>query len=88
MDKRSIAGEKHMERAHANFELVVKNLNYGVFNLLLSHNTNMKSASYLQRNFMTQLHWGDAKKFIAKNDLLGRTLYLYRKDTSPPRIYD
>jgi HKD family nuclease len=79
-------GKAHLERAHANFELVVKNLNYGVFNLLLSHNTNQNSTSYLQRNFMTQIHWGDAKKYIAKDDLLGRTLYLYRKDTSPPEF--
>ena len=76
----------HIERAHANFELVVKNLNYGVFNLLLSNNTNLNSRSYLQGNFMTQIHWGEAKKYIAKADLLGRILYLYRKDTTPPEF--
>ncbi len=76
----------HIERAHANFELVVKNLNYGVFNLLLSNNTNLNSKSYLQGNFMTQIHWGEAKKYIAKPDLLGRILYLYRKDTNPPKF--
>jgi hypothetical protein len=79
-------GKAHIERAHASFELVVKNLNYGAFNLLLSHNTNQNSTSYLQQNFMTQIHWGDAKKYIAKKDLLGRTLYLYRKDTNPPEF--
>lgn len=77
---------KKWERARANFELVVKNVNYGVFNLKLSHNTDKKSASYEQKNFMTQLHWGDAKKYIAKRDLLGRILYLYRKDTNPPEF--
>jgi HKD family nuclease len=77
---------KKWERAHANFELVVKNLNYGVFNLKLSHNTDKKSTSYEQKNFMTQLHWGDAKQYIAKRDLLGRILYLYRKDTTPPEF--
>jgi HKD family nuclease len=76
----------HIERARANFELVVKNLNYGVFNLLLSNNTNLNSKSYLQGNFMTQIHWGEAKKYIAKPDLLGRILYLYRKDTTPPEF--
>ncbi len=35
---------------------------------------------------MTQLHWGDAKAYVAKNDLLGRILYLYRKDTDPPEF--
>jgi hypothetical protein len=74
------------ERAHAKFELVIKNLNYGVFDLQLSHNTDEKGRSYKQKNFMTQLHWGDAKKHVAKPDLLGRILYLYRKDTAPPEF--
>ena len=77
---------KKWERAHANFELVVKNLNYGVFNLKLSHLTDKNSTSYKQKNFMTQLHWGDAKQYVAKRDLLGRILYLYRKDTIPPEF--
>lgn len=77
---------KKWERAYANFELVVKNINYGVFSLKLSHNTDQNSISYQQKNFMTQLHWGDAKTHIAKSDLLGRILYLYRKDTIPPEF--
>ena len=74
------------ERGHAKFELVIKNINYGVFDLKLSHNTNRRSRSYRQRNFMTQLHWGEVKKYIAKRDLLGRILYLYRKDKVPPEF--
>ncbi len=74
------------ERAQAQFELVIKNLNYGLYTVRLSHNTDEKSTSYEQRNFMTQLHWGAAKKHIAKRDLLGRIVYLYRKDTSPPEF--
>jgi HKD family nuclease len=77
---------KKWERAYANFELVVKNLNYGVFNLKLSHLTDQNSVSYQQKNFMTQLHWGSTRKYIAKSDLLGRILYLYRKDTTPPEF--
>jgi HKD family nuclease len=77
---------KKWERAQAKFELVIKNLNYGMFNLKLSHFTDEKSKSYLQNNFMTQLHWGDAKKYVAERDLLGRTLYLYRRDTMPPEF--
>jgi HKD family nuclease len=76
----------HLERAFSNFELIVKNLNYGVFTLKLSHNTDQNSKSYKQNNFMTQLHWGNAKKYIAKKDLLDRILYLYRKDTTPPEF--
>jgi hypothetical protein len=74
------------ERAQAKFELVIKNLNYGVFDLKLSHNTDTESRTYAQNNFMTQLHWGDAKEHVAKRDLLGRILYLYRKDAHPPEF--
>lgn len=74
------------ERAQAKFELVIKNLNYGFFNFKLSHYTDKKSRSYQQKNFMTQLHWGDVKEHIAKDDLLGRILYLYRKDVDPPEF--
>jgi HKD family nuclease len=74
------------ERAQANVELVIKNLNYGVFTLKLSHKTDTESVTYKQRNFMTQIHWGDAKEHVAKRDLLGRILYLYRKDTTPPEF--
>lgn len=74
------------ERAQVKVEVVIKNLNYGIFDLKLSHNTDKKSASYKQKNFMTQIHWGDAKKHVAKRDLLGRILYLYRKDTDPPEF--
>ena len=79
-------GKGHLERAAANFELHIKGVNYGRFNLRLSHNTDRTSAGYIQNNFMTEIHWGDAKEHVAKEDLLGRTLYLYRKDTDPPEF--
>lgn len=77
---------KKWERAQTTFELVIKNINYGFFDLKLSHNTDKKSRSYQQKNFMTQLHWGEAKEHIAKPDLLERILYIYRKDVDPPEF--
>lgn len=79
------ADGKH-ERATALFSLIIKNIHAGDFQLLLSHNTDVKSATYRQKNFMTQLHWGEAISLIRKDDLLERTLYLYRKDTTPPEF--
>jgi len=76
----------HMESAFAKFEIVIKNINCGTFNLQLRHNTNTNTTSYKRSNSMTQLHWGDAKQYIAKDDLLDRILYLYRKDTTPPEF--
>lgn len=73
-------------RATAKFELVIKNISYGVFDLVVAHSTDTTSASYMQRNFMTQLHWGEARPLIAKQDLLGRNLFLYRKDSTPPEF--
>ena len=77
---------RHYERTEANFQIVVKGLNYSEFRLKLSHNTNTKSAAYAQSNSMTQIHWGPAKKIIAQRDLLERIMSLYRKDTSPPQF--
>jgi HKD family nuclease len=76
----------HLERASENFELVIKNVNCGVFKLKLTHDTRLGSRTREEKNLVTQIHWGDAKKFIAKEDLLDRILYLYRKDTTPPEF--
>jgi hypothetical protein len=66
---------RHLERASANFELIIKGVNYGNFNLRLSHSTDRTSVGYQQNNFMTQIHWGDAREHVAKSDLLGRTYF-------------
>lgn len=73
-------------RTNAQFELVIKNISYGIFDLKLSHKTDTQSKSYKQNNFMTQIHWGDARPLVGKKDLLNRNLYLYRKDTNPPEF--
>jgi hypothetical protein len=78
-------GSKKLQTT-AKFELIVKNISYGIFDLIISHDTNTKSASYKQSNMMTHVHWGAARPSIAKEDLLGRNLYLYRKDGSPPEF--
>jgi HKD family nuclease len=76
----------HIERTRASFEIVIKDLNYGNFTLQLSHNTSTTSKAYRQNNAMTQLHWGLALPIIARRDLLGRTMSLYRKETRPPEF--
>lgn len=76
----------HLERVEALFEIVVKCLNFGEHTLKLTHNKDTKSASYKQKNSMTQVHWGSVLKFVAKRDLLGRIMSLYRKEGKPPRF--
>ena len=72
--------------ATAKFELVIKNINYGAFDLVVAHNTDTTTKSYAQGQFMTQIHWGVVKPLIAREDLLGRNLFLYRKDSTPPEF--
>lgn len=68
----------HIERAEAQFSIVIKGVDYGVFTLKLSHNTDVNSKTYAQKNSMTNLHWGNAVDLVAKEDLLNRTMSLYR----------
>lgn len=79
----SAPSNRHLERATANFQLVIRDVDYGVFNLRLSHNTLTNTATYRQNNAVTQLHWGPARGLIARRDLLNRIMRLYRDDAQP-----
>ena len=71
----------HYERTTAQFELLIAGVSYGVFELRISHNTRIESRAYAQGNSMTQLHWGAARTLVAREDLLERTIYLYKSGT-------
>jgi HKD family nuclease len=71
---------KYLERAHIATELIIKNYSYGNFTLEVTHDPRTDTESYLQRNVMTKIKWGKARPLIAKEDLLNRTLKLYKKD--------
>ncbi len=79
-------GREHMERANARFRLIIRDIDYGIFDLRLSHNSRTDTKAYEQRNSMTQLHWGDARQHVAREDLLDRTLRLYR-DRNDQRLF-
>lgn len=79
-------GKTHFERASGFFRLIIRNVDYGVFELRVSHNTSTTSAAYLQSNSMTQLHWGAARSLIARPDLLDRTLTLYKDKAKPDQF--
>ncbi|WJY21173.1 phospholipase D family protein [Fontisubflavum oceani] len=76
----------HIERAEAQMRLIVKDVDYGVRTLHLSHNTKTDTKAYEQRNSMTSLHWGDARPLVAHEDLLGRVLKLFRENEDPTRF--
>ena len=73
-------GKTHLEKAKANFEIIIDGISYGVFTLGLSHNTRRDTVSYRQKNTMTQLQWRGARKLIAKREHLGKDMTLYGRD--------
>jgi hypothetical protein len=75
-----------VEEAFAKFQLVLKAVSYGEFDLRIGHSTDTASKMYLQRNAMTRLSWGPMRQYIARDDLIGRTLALYRDKADPKRF--
>lgn len=67
-----------VEEAYAPFRLIVKGIERGEFELRVGHTTSTTTPSYLQKNAMTRLSWGPTKEFVARRDLVGRTMALYR----------
>ncbi len=72
----------HLERATINIELMIKNISYGVYDLEVTHDPRKNTRSYEQRNVTTKIKWGNAITVIRKRDLLGRTLKLYKKNST------
>jgi hypothetical protein len=75
-----------VDEAFAKFQLVLKGISYGEFDLALRHTTSTTSESYLQKNAMTRLSWGPMREYIARPDLINRTLALYRDKVDPTRF--
>lgn len=76
----------HLLRSSAQFCIIINGSDYGVYTLNLTHNSKTNSAAYKQKNSMTQIHWGKAKKLIAKRDLLRATLKLYKSNQASSRF--
>jgi HKD family nuclease len=79
----AVVGKEHLQRSTGKFRIVIKDVNYGVFEMSLTHDSRTDSATYLQNNSVTQLHWGDVKPLVARDDLLDRTMFLYRDESQP-----
>ena len=75
-----------VEEAYAKVLLVIKGISYGEFNLRIAHSTNTASTTYKQRNAMTRLSWGAVRNYVARPDLIGRSLILYRDKADPTRF--
>jgi HKD family nuclease len=77
---------KTVEVAQARFLLVLRGIGYGEHDLVVRHTTSTNTTSYKQLNAMSRLSWGPFKSFVAKSDLIGRTLSLYRDRADPGRF--
>lgn len=75
-----------VDEATATFQLVLRAIDYGDFELTIRHTTDKSSESYRQKNAMTRLSWGPIAAHISKQDLIGRSLTLYR-DTADPKKF-
>lgn len=77
---------KTVEEAYAKCHLVLKGISHGEFDVPISHTMGTDSKTYRQNNAMTRLRWGPLRQHIAREDLLGRTLALYRDKADPQRF--
>lgn len=77
---------KTVDETFAKFQLVLKGISHGEFDLAIRHTTSTTSEAYKQRNAMTRLSWGPMREFVARPDLIGRTLALYRDKVDPTRF--
>ena len=75
-----------VEEAFAKFQLVLKGVSYGEFDLRIAHTTSVTSETYLQNNAMTRLSWGPMRPYVARADLIDRNLALYRDEVDPTRF--
>ncbi|MBI5476507.1 MAG: hypothetical protein HY964_07190 [Ignavibacteriales bacterium] len=73
------ASLRHLERAKAEFEIVIKGASFGKYTMKLTHNSRTDTRAYEQLNAMTQIHWGIVKNIMARRDLLGREFRLYQQ---------
>lgn len=76
------AGKSHIERAIAKIRFVIEGIDYGVYPITISHNTKTDTPSYKQKNSMTQLSWGETKRLIAQDELIGKTAKIYKDQTA------
>ena len=75
-----------VDEAFAKFQLILKGINYGEFDLAVRHTNSTTTTAYQQRNAMTRLSWGPMRERIARPDLIDRALTLYRDKVDPTRF--
>lgn len=75
-----------VDEATATFQVVLKGIDYGSFDMQIRHTTSTDTKSYLQRNAMTRLSWGEVAAEVKRPDLIGRSMSLYRDLADPTKF--
>lgn len=68
----------YFEYAEVNFRFVVNGIDYGVHRLEIKFDSRTNTATYLQKQPMASISWGECKQFLASEALLERTMTIYR----------
>lgn len=68
------------EICRCKFRFMIKNCNYGTYDLIISHDPRTDTKTFMQNNSVTSIHWGQAKDIVAKEELRGLIFRLYAKD--------
>jgi hypothetical protein len=75
-----------VDEAFGRFGFGIDGVDLGEFDLAIRHTTSTTTRAYLQRNAMTRLSWGPVRGYVARPELIGRTLSLYRQVGDPTRF--
>lgn len=72
-----------IETAQQEFDLVIKGVLVGTFDLTLRHSLTRAAAAAADHNSPTSLSWNEARPLVAREDLLDRTMRIWRSTEDP-----
>ena len=72
-----------IETAPQKFDLVIKGVLLGTFDLTLRHSLTRTAAAAADHNSPTSLSWNEARPLVAREDLLERTMRIWRSTADP-----
>lgn len=72
-----------VESAPQAFDLVIKGVLIGTFELTLRHSLTRAAAAAVDKNSPTSLSWNGARALVAREDLLDRTMRIWRSTEDP-----
>lgn len=72
-----------IETAQQEFDLVIKGVLVGTFGMTLRHSLTIAATAYERSQSPTNLSWDEARPLVAREDLLDRTMRIWRSTEDP-----